>query len=128
MDMKIINSSDVCKGIWTRVEGKNRSVLDYVTMKKEDEELVKNMIIDEEREFTPYHQDGDRDIYTDHNTIQLDINWNMKYKATTNKTVCINEKTKLEFRNKTMKGKLLQEWKEGEEVDIEESILNGIRK
>ena len=62
LNLKIMNTSSTCKGLWTRVEGDHKSVLDYVIMNKEDEELVESIRIDEEHEITPYHTQEGRDI------------------------------------------------------------------
>ena len=59
-NMKIVNTSEKCTGLWTRTDGKKKSLLDYILMNKEDRELVKQIIIDEGREFTPYHPESGR--------------------------------------------------------------------
>ena len=52
--LKILNTSEKCKGVWTRQEGTSRSVIDYVITKKEDEQLIEEMTIDEDKEIAPY--------------------------------------------------------------------------
>jgi exonuclease III len=79
MGLKIMNSSKACEGTWTRVEGCKKSVLDYIMINEEDEELVKCMWIDEEHNITPYHRQEGRTIYSDHNAMVMDVNWNMRY-------------------------------------------------
>ena len=67
--------------------GGKKSVIDYVIIDKKDEELVEEMIIDENREITPRHCVNGRIIYSDHNTITIKMNWNMKFKKNTAKQV-----------------------------------------
>ena len=110
LDMKLVNGSSVCRGTWTRVEGNHKSVLDYVIMNNEDLELVEDMLIDEERNITPYHQSDERKIFTDHNAIMLKINWNMRYKRGEHSKISMNKNTKAKFKEKTMKGKLTNIW------------------
>ena len=53
-NMKLVNADACCEGLWTRIEGQERSVLDYVIMFEEDVRLLGNMKIDEEKDITPY--------------------------------------------------------------------------
>ena len=110
-NMKIVNSSKKCKGVWTRTDGTKKSVLDYILINKEDEEMVKQMIIDEDREITPYHKDGGRTIFTDHYTVKLEVNWNMRYKPGENKRTVISVKNNQEFERKTSATNLRDIWK-----------------
>ena len=110
-NMKIVNTSDKCQGRWTRTDGTKRSILDYVLINNEDEEMVKQMIIDEEREFTPYHIEGGRTIYTDHYSIKFEVNWNMRYQPGENKRTVINEKNNAKFESKTTTTNLNNIWK-----------------
>ena len=52
--LKIVNAEDCCEGLWTRVEGIQKSVLDYVIVFEKDTKLVNRMKIDTERDITPY--------------------------------------------------------------------------
>ena len=101
LDLKLINSSEICNGVWTRKDGNKKSVLDYVLMEREGEKLVTMMKIDEERNCTPYRIVEGRKIYTDHNTITIDINWSMRYQPGEHKIIAINNKTNEEFRRRT---------------------------
>ena len=117
MNMKIMNTSDTCQGVWTRVEGEKKSVLDYVIMNRADEDLVKTMYIDEDREITPKHEDDEgRTIFTDHNTIKVEVNWNMNYTKKGTERVLINEKTKKEFEEKTNTTSLTEIWNTTKEM------------
>ena len=64
-EMELVNKTNTCKGLWTRVEGNQKSVLDYVIMNKDDLDLVEEMTIDEERSITPWYrcEEEHRDIY-----------------------------------------------------------------
>ena len=78
--LKIINSTEKCKGLWTRTEGDKKSVLDYVIVSSEHEEKVEEMIIDEEKEIAFYRHAEEKGIgevvYSDHNTIKLRLKLN----------------------------------------------------
>ena len=91
-------------------------MLDYVIMNKDDLDLVEEMTIDEERSITPWYrcEEEHRDIYTDHNTIKLKINWNMRYKKGERSRISYNDKTKAIFKEKTTKGKLKDIWEQKE--------------
>ena len=107
-NLKILNSSRKCKGLWTREEGEKKSVLDYVLVDANDEELVKKITIDEEREITPKHRVDDRDVYTDHNSILLDMDWTVRYKQGQKTRICMSSERKEEFLRKTNQGNLLE--------------------
>ena len=42
-NLRLLNTSKKCNGLWTRVEGEKKSVLDYMIVEAENEELVKGM-------------------------------------------------------------------------------------
>ena len=109
-DLKIMNASKKCQGVWTRTDGSKKSILDYIIIDKEDEEMVKEMIIDEERDFTPNHTQDGRIIYSDHFSIKLEMNWNMRYKAGEHKRTVINEESNAEFESKTTDTNLSSIW------------------
>ena len=123
-NLKILNSSKKCTGLWTRVEGVKKSVLDYMIIETENEDLVKEMWIDSDREYTPKHLVDGRYIYTNHNTMILEMNWNMRYREKENKRTCINSETKSQFNEKTSKGELLAMWKDEKETLIKFSQWN----
>ena len=106
-ELKIMNASSLCEGIWTRVVGENKSVIDYVIVAQEEEKLVKAMCIDEERSFTPYHLVGGKKVSTDHNSILIEINWNIMYTPGQNKLCMVNNRSNLKFREKTTNSKLV---------------------
>ena len=65
-EFTILNRHCKCKGIWTRIEGEQRSVIDYAVVSEGDEDHLNEMIIDENKIFTPYHIVKERTIYSDH--------------------------------------------------------------
>ena len=75
--LKIVNSHDCCKGIWTREENGVQSILDYVITDEEFADHVKEMKVhDSTKEISPFHlkkeKGGEiRTIYSDHNPITL---------------------------------------------------------
>ena len=81
-DMVLANGSDKCNGLWTRMEGKSKSVIDYIIMSREDGEFITEMTIDEGREHAPYRikKEGKkvRKIFSDHNPMIVKTNMLMK--------------------------------------------------
>ena len=86
--MKFVNADRSCEGTWTRIEGQERSILDYVIMFEEDTELLINMKIDEEKDITPYYVESENGVnvrkYTDHCMIKANLN--IQLQATKGKT------------------------------------------
>ncbi len=72
--LALMNGSEICKGLWTRVEGNKKSVLDYVVVSKENRNAVGEMIIDEEKEFAPLRIKDSETKYSDHNVILVKLN------------------------------------------------------
>ena len=71
--VKVLNSSPICQGLWTRVEGNAKSVIDYVLVKEKTEDSILNMIVDEDRLYTPFNfMSKEKIIYSDHNTLIVD--------------------------------------------------------
>ena len=88
----IINGeSNKCEGLWTREQGEEKSVIDYVTTTKKDLNTIKTMKIDEEKEFGIYNVEIQatkqcRKVYSNHNAIMLDISKEQEiHKRKTNK-------------------------------------------
>ena len=54
-DMEIVNALEEREGTWTRIEKETRSVIDYILVERKDVGKVKRIIIDEHKEWTPYH-------------------------------------------------------------------------
>ncbi len=50
----IANGIEKCQEKWTRQCGENKSILDYIILKEEDESDIKEIRIDEERKYTPF--------------------------------------------------------------------------
>ena len=74
----MVNANRNCQGIWTRVQNKEKSVIDYVITREGHKEVIKKMMMDESKESTPYRvikENGEtRKVYTDHSTILLEMN------------------------------------------------------
>ena len=83
----IVNGeSNKCEGLWTREQGEEKSVIDYVITTKKDLNTIKTMKIDEEKEFGIYKVEIQgtkqcRKIYSDHNAIMLNIDFISKIEA-----------------------------------------------
>lgn len=57
-----------------------KSVIDYILVSEEHEGYIERMIIDEEKESTPYRDDSTPGnmVFTDHNMITLELNLQVK--------------------------------------------------
>ena len=107
-NLKILNGEKCCRGVWTRVQNEEKSVLDYVITRNEDVNLVNSMIIDQDRDITPYTleivgNDSNR-VYSDHFAITCSINWKveekkMKYVKKLNKNKIAAYRRELEKQN-----------------------------
>ena len=108
----LMNSEESCKGKWTRIEGNEKSVLDYVITRKEDKEIFKEMVIDEDKQITPYNVDEsgieNRCIYTDHCMIKLKINWCVQEKNTRPRRRLLDGKRYEEFAKELEKEKVAE--------------------
>ena len=79
-ELIITNKTEKCQGMWTRKQGNERSVLDYILIRQEHERYMESMTIDENKIKTPYwrNEEEQRNIYTDHCMIRMDMNWRLK--------------------------------------------------
>ena len=73
-NMVAVNEGSKCKGKWTRVEGDTKSIIDYV-LTKDSDAVIREMIIDEEKEFSVYHRTDGETTYSDHNSIIIHLDW-----------------------------------------------------
>ena len=73
----IVNGeSNQCEGLWTREQGGQKTVIDYVTTTKRHLNTIKTMKIDKEKEFGTYKVERQdikqcRETYSDHNAVML---------------------------------------------------------
>ena len=80
-DMKIVNEKqEICKGLRTREQGKDKSVIDYVITDKKHFTTIKGMHIDQNKEYATFKierkESGDiKKIYSDHNIIILKVDF-----------------------------------------------------
>ena len=85
-DMGILNEeSEICKGLLSREQGKEKSVIDDVITNKENLQKIRKMIIDENKEYATYRtecqQDQVRKTYSDHNEILMEIDYIKNWKV-----------------------------------------------
>ena len=78
--MVILNEkSEIRKGLWTREQGKEKPVIDYVITNKENLKKIRRIIIDGNKEFATYRtecqQDQGKKTYSHHNVILLQIDY-----------------------------------------------------
>ena len=73
--MVIINTEKkVFKGLWTRVQGKKRSILDNVLINSKLLSTVTEMIVNENKQYSAFKLEKSRKTYSDHNAILLKLN------------------------------------------------------
>ena len=72
-ELSILNTSQKCEGKWTRILGKERSVLDYIMVRMDDERYISKIKIDEEKEHTPGYKEGSQVTYSDHCAIIVEM-------------------------------------------------------
>ena len=80
--MIILNTvKEKCKGVWTRVQGEEKSIIDYVLTDASSANTVKEMKIDEEKQYGLHKLDKNtatnenRKIYSDHNSILINLDF-----------------------------------------------------
>ena len=78
----ILNTvKEKCKGVWTRVQGEEKSIIDYVLTDASSANTVKEMKIDEEKQYGLHKLDKNtatnknRKIYSDHNSILINLDF-----------------------------------------------------
>ena len=80
-NLKMVNAEEVCEGLWTREEGEEKSILDYVMVFQRDIQAVNSMQIDNNKNITPYstqiNNNETQRTYSDHHMISVKINWEM---------------------------------------------------
>ena len=108
--VKLLNSSTKCKGIWTRVEGNNKSVLDYIMVKKEDLDNCVDILIDEDRIVSPGgFNKNDTWMLSDHNPIVCNMKWVYEEKTEEKKRKKIITKKSLQKIQSEIKEKKVHE-------------------
>ena len=122
--MKILNTTEKCHGTWTRTQeeknGTKKSVLDYVLITEEHEQLVQKMTIDEEKQNTPFRDDSTpgRKTYTDHNMITIEIN--IQIESNKDEEIKISRNNMENFEEATQKSNLQQIWEQNKDLKPEE--------
>ena len=73
--MVIINKEkEVCKGLRTRVQGQERSILDHFLTNSKLLSTVAEVIVDENKQYSAFKLEKNRKTYSDHNAILLKLN------------------------------------------------------
>ena len=102
-NMSLVNADDKhrCKGLWTKQQGKEKSVIDYVMTNKEYLYSIKEMIIDETKEYTTCRLDQQnqdlKKTYSDHNVILLKIDFHTETTQTKERKIITTKRYK-EYR------------------------------
>ena len=130
--LKILNGTNQCKGLWTRIEGESRSVLDYMIVLEEDSNSLQ-MNIDEAKLYTPFRliQKGTNveECYTDHCAIIVEIDWSMTMKANKIEKKVMTEKSYKEYKRKIQEDQVHKIWqKDGTITELYEEWNDNIMK
>ena len=71
----LLNSSDICHGLFTFARDSNEkqelSVTDYIFVSPDLNQSCKSMMIDEQRHFTPWRKLKTHERFSDHNAIKF---------------------------------------------------------
>ena len=138
--MVVLNQHEKCEGKWTRIQGEQKSTIDYVLVDKVDGKYLKKMVIDEDKINTPYHVTREGKVYTDHCAIEVVMDWYTAYKEEEVEYVTNYKKCVEEFQKSTDGDKLTRiasqekgitekysEWQEGVDA-IMKRCFEGSRK
>ena len=107
-DLAILNKSTKCQGKWTRMQGNEKSILDYILIFQEDEQYIEHMEIDEDKIHTPGYKEKSRTVYSDHCAMICSIRWtdaSIDRKEAARKKV-MTEKSLTLFQERTQTGNL----------------------
>ena len=106
--LAIGNAQDVCQGLWTRIEGNERSVLDYVIMFEDDIDMLRKMEVDEDKIITPYYIDTSTNErkYSDHCMIKGTLNVMVTELTQPKHVRVMTEKGWIKFRSKMEEKKI----------------------
>ena len=81
-NMIILNAvKEKCKRVWTRVQGEEKSIIDYVLTDASSANTVKEMKIDEEKQYGLHElykntaTNENRKVYSDHNSILINLDF-----------------------------------------------------
>ena len=96
--MTILNNvKEKCKGVWTRVQREEKSIIDYVLTDGSSANTVKEMKIDEEKQYGLHKLDKNtatnenRKIYSDHNSILINLDFDTPAEEERSKKIIIKE-------------------------------------
>ena len=108
--LAILNRHKTSKGKWTRTENRQKSILDFILLNRNDESVVKNVTIDEDRLLSLNRIDSAKTIlYTDYNAIITEIKWYQKYRISDkNKKILINKERLRTIKSLTSSKELQQ--------------------
>lgn len=108
--LAILNRHKTSKGKWTRTENPQKSILDFILLNRNDESVVKNVTIDEDRLLSLNRIDSAKTIlYTDYNAIITEIKWYQKYRISDkNKKILINKERLRTIKSLTSSKELQQ--------------------
>ena len=73
-DLVIIHKEkEICKGLWTRVQNQERSILDYVLTNSKLLSAFTEMVVDENKQYSVFKLEKSGKTYSDHNAILLKL-------------------------------------------------------
>ena len=131
-DLVIIKKEkEVCKGLWTRVLGQERSILDYVLTNSKLLSIVTEMTVDENKQYSAFKLEKSRKTYSDRNAILL----NLKLVTVTEKqkkkliiTKCGYKKYKSKLTQKKISGILKKDTIQVSYDKWSEDVQNNIKE
>ncbi|XP_066952502.1 golgin subfamily A member 6-like protein 22 [Macrobrachium rosenbergii] len=97
--LMVINNHRKCKGTWTRIQNTQKSIIDYVMIKEDDEEGIQIMEIDETKEITPYRISSEL-VHSDHCAVRVVMNWRLVWERSRKKKYRVDIKKLKECRDR----------------------------
>ena len=121
-NLTLLNNTDLCKGLWTRIGNEGKSAIDLAVCNEEMLNLIHDMKIDEERDYVLSRikkVDGKHvEVPSDHNTIVINVEGEVK--KTISKEVVwnmTNKQDQLRFKRITESTKFKEQWKNSKDIN-----------
>ena len=127
-ELMIVNKSAQCQGKWTRILGKEHSILDYFMIFQEDEQYLDYIKIDEDKDHTPRYKENNKMIYSDHCAIISEIRWTdaNKDRLKAGRRKVMTQSSLIRFHEMTQTGKLASIMRE--ETDLSTRSLKWLEE
>ena len=122
--MTILNTQkEKRKGLWTRIQGESKSVIDYVIVDKAEANNIEVMEIDEKKEWTPFRvikENGRKQTkYTDHSALKVEMKQKGEQEGDKDPKKIMTKKSYRKFKELINQEKVSEIIKENKQQGIE---------